>query len=98
MALFLVTYDISCAVEGDRTLLRAELERGAWAQVAESSYVIQRQNCTAQSLYQSFSKILTAPAVSLYIFQLAEDFYGSGLDLKVQKWIDNARKNYPHGV
>lgn len=98
MALFLVTYDISKSLDNDRVRLRAELETGAWAQVAESSYVIQRQNCTAEELYQDLFAVLSAPAVSLYVFQVAEDFYGAGRDGKVRKWIDNARKNYRHGV
>lgn len=98
MALYLVTYDIDHTEEDDRYRLRKALEMGAWAQVAESSYVIQRQNSTAKGIYQALNQLLSSPAVALYVFQVAEDFCGSGRDQKVQNWVAHARENYPHGI
>ena len=94
MALFLVTYDISVSSDADRDTLREELEKDAWAQVSESSYVIQRADCDAHALYSLLISKLSHSPSSLYVFRLSEDFCGSGKDKKVENWINNAHKNF----
>lgn len=98
MALFLVTYDISTRADDDRQALRKTLENGAWVQVSESSYVVQRYGTTSKELHQSLCSTLTKAPLSLYVFRLAEDFYGEGKDDCVQKWICHAYDSFPKGV
>ncbi|WP_394026624.1 hypothetical protein [Desulfovibrio falkowii] len=94
MSVFIVVYDIPADNPAGRDRLRQELESGAWAQVSESVYTVQR-NGTAQAFYDFLISRIEKPVKNLYIFEINNNFFGSGAGSKADRWLDNMKAAYP---
>ncbi len=94
MSVFIVVYDIPADNPAGRNQLQQELESGAWAQVSESVYTVQRDG-SAQAFYSFLISRIEKPVNNLYVFEINNNFFGSGAASKVDRWLDNMKATYP---
>lgn len=95
MPVFIVAYDIPADNPSAREFLQHELEQGAWAQISESVYAVQRHG-SAQAFYNFLNSRIEKPVNNLYIFEINNNFFGSGAGSKADRWLANMKSAYPN--